>query len=754
MDKIYRLIWNETLGAWTAVCETAKGRGKRTSGRVAALTLILAISAAALAAPPNPPAPTQLPTGAKVVAGQAAIAQSAALMSITQSTPRAAIDWQTFNVGAQAQVNFAQPSAGSVTLNRVLDANPSQIFGRISANGQVFLTNPSGVYFAPSASVDVGGLVATTHTIGNADFMAGNDRFTRNGATGSVVNDGSLRASLGGYIALLAPEVRNNGVIVARLGTVALAAGEAYTLQFDANTTLANIQVSPASVNVLVENGNAVHAPGGLIILSAQAANQLQGSIVRNSGALEASGLSASGGRIFLNAGAGGQTLVSGSLDVSATSGKGGRIEVTGERVLIDEGAYLTASGKTGGGEVLVGGSWQNSEPTVRQAISTTVAPGAQLQANATDSGKGGTVVAWSDIRNSNSVTRAYGRFEAKGGPNGGDGGRIETSGHYLDTEGVSGNASAPSGKPGEWLFDPFNVTIQNTGTQSGGNFSSGTWTPSGTSTILTANINSLLNADTNVTISTGIDSTGSSGDITFSSAPTIAKTVGSSDVTLRLEANRNITLTGTIYSGSSSTDDSSKGKLNLFLNANRSDAADGSGGVKLSSATIRTQGGYFKVYGGSAGDTYVKGNTALFSPTNWAPGFYMSTGNVYTSGGAIEIMAQSGDTQPQNTTGAIHLESGTLSSSGGRIWLRGLGSSSTYYNGIYMYPYSSSNNLAISSGAGSIFLDGQAQRYNTNAAIELSSASGYTVNINATTGGKVRANLYFKKLTHLSQTI
>ena len=49
----------------------------------------------------------------------------------------------------------------SVTLNRVLDANPSQIFGRINAPGQVFLTNPSGVYFAPGASVDVGGLVAT-----------------------------------------------------------------------------------------------------------------------------------------------------------------------------------------------------------------------------------------------------------------------------------------------------------------------------------------------------------------------------------------------------------------------------------------------------------------------------------------------------------------------------------------------------------------------------------------------------------------
>src|SRR5690606_32965880 len=161
------------------------------------------------------------------------------------------------------------------------DSNPSQIFGNITANGQVFLTNPNGVHFGKSATVDVGGLVATTHGVDAAEFMAGNTTLTRNGATGSVVNEGQLNAALGGYIALLAPEVRNSGIIVAKLGTVALAAGEAFTLNFD-GAQLASITAEPSTIAALVENRSAIVAPGGVIILSAKAVDRLQGGVVRN----------------------------------------------------------------------------------------------------------------------------------------------------------------------------------------------------------------------------------------------------------------------------------------------------------------------------------------------------------------------------------------------------------------------------------------------------------------------------------------
>ena len=137
--------------------------------------------------------------------------------------------------------------------------------------------------------MDVGGLVATTHGITDADFMAVRMHFDRNGSTASVVNDGDLTSGLGGYIALLAPEVRNQGAVIAQLGTVALAAGEAMDLRFDSNNRLTSLHVEPSQIQALVDNRQAVLAPGGLVILSAQSLDRLDGGVVNNSGRIEAS---------------------------------------------------------------------------------------------------------------------------------------------------------------------------------------------------------------------------------------------------------------------------------------------------------------------------------------------------------------------------------------------------------------------------------------------------------------------------------
>ena len=306
LNRFYRLVWNDRLATYVAVAETAKGRGKR-SVRAGALAAVFMSAVGlcapyALAGPPNPPAPTQLPTGAQVTAGSASINQSGTYLDVNQSSNRAVINWNTFNVGAAAQVNFNQPSVSSATLNRVLDTNASQILGKVTANGQVYFVNPNGVYFGKSASVDVGALVASTHNIKDADFMAGNAKFSRDGSTGSVVNEGEIRAALNGFVALLAPEVRNEGVIVAQLGTVALASGEAVSLQFDGEGRLHNVTVEPSQIKALVENKGAVLAPGGLIILSARAVDRLQGGLVKNSGKLEATGMQLRGGKIVLDA--------------------------------------------------------------------------------------------------------------------------------------------------------------------------------------------------------------------------------------------------------------------------------------------------------------------------------------------------------------------------------------------------------------------------------------------------------------------
>ncbi len=230
MNKTYSLIWNNARQTWVAAPENAKSRGKSTSRAkpiIAALASVL-IAQAANSAFAAPPAPSTLPTGGQIVAGQAIISQNGNAMTINQGSNKAILNWNSFSIGSQASVNFQQPSSNSIALNRVLGSDPSAIYGSLHANGQVFLVNPSGVLFGQGAHVDVGGMVASTLNIGNNDFLSGNNRFTRDGATGAVVNQGEL---IGKYIALLAPEVRNEGVIVASQGTVALAAGQGRSLE-------------------------------------------------------------------------------------------------------------------------------------------------------------------------------------------------------------------------------------------------------------------------------------------------------------------------------------------------------------------------------------------------------------------------------------------------------------------------------------------------------------------------------------------
>ena len=486
MNRIYRTLWSAATQSWQAVPETAKSAGKKNvkssaAGVVASVALSFALNGGANAQ--APPAINQLPTGGNVVRGTATISQTAtaqaAAMTVNQSTQRAAINWNTFNLGSAASMNFVQPNAQAVTLNRVNDSNPSQIFGRITANGQVFISNANGVYFAPGSSVDVGAITATTHSISDDNFMSGNYVFERNGATGQVVNEGHITAALSGYVALLAPEVQNAGVVVAQAGTVAMAAGEMITLKIEGGN-MTGIITTPSAIASLVDNKHAVLAPDGQIILSAVALNKLQAGVIKNSGRLEVNSLVSKGGKIYLE----------------------------GDDITLTATSKLEAKGPAGGGTVLVGGDWQGSGD-MRQATKVTMEAGATIDASATDKGDGGKVVLWSDVHNADSVTRVNGSIKAEAGPNGGDGGRIETSGHMLNVDGIGISAQSPHGKNGEWLLDPYDVYIMKDTTTSGETFTSGTYTPSSyASYIKSSDLNNALNS-ASVTVTTGGASSG-----------------------------------------------------------------------------------------------------------------------------------------------------------------------------------------------------------------------------------------------------
>src|SRR5581483_658248 len=168
------------------------------------------------------------PTGGTVVAGQGTINQTGGTTTVQQQSQSLSLNWQGFSVAPTETVQFVQPSTTAIALNRVIGNDASQIYGHLTANGQVFLINPNGVLFAPSAQVNVGGLVASSLNISDADFLAGNYKFqtgssssSTSPAPASVINQGTIAASAGGSVALLGGQVSNQGTITAQLGTVA-----------------------------------------------------------------------------------------------------------------------------------------------------------------------------------------------------------------------------------------------------------------------------------------------------------------------------------------------------------------------------------------------------------------------------------------------------------------------------------------------------------------------------------------------------
>jgi filamentous hemagglutinin family protein len=632
MNRIYRLVWNDALGAFVPASELSSARGKRSSrcvraGLCAALALIALDAAAA------EPAPNALPTGGEVVRGAATLSESAGRLDIAQSTNRAVIDWQRFDIGRDATVNFAQPSSSSLTLNRVLSADPSAIFGRLTANGQVFLTNPNGVLFGSSARVDVGSLVATSMQIGVEDFLSGNYRFS--GGAGAVTNYGTIDAAAGGYLALMAPEVRNEGVLSARLGTIALAAGQAATLQLDPGAPFA-VQVDPATVDVLLENRHLIQAEGGQVILSASAAERLMEAAIP--GASGATGLVAANGttrlvnvegeirasQIAIDGGAVGVTRVAGSLD--ATVGDvGGSVLVTGDKVLIDAGAAIDASGRVGGA-VLIGGDRQGANPDVRNAARVFVDTAAEVRADggadAAHAGDAGRVIVYSREN-----SQVHGTLSARGGSNGGNGGFIETSGGWLDVTSVP-DASAALGTGGEWLIDPYNITIQAAGSDTSIG-SSPNWSSTGDSAILTTgSIQSALNAGTSVTVTTGGGGS-QGGDIVVSSG--ITKSAGGS-ATLTMNAHRDIVIDAAITA--------TTGALSLSLNADSD--SDLAGAIVLNN-NLTTLGGAINFLDG----VVIGGNSAL---------------SINTAGGAGGNVSFSGQVLIGNTNGV------TITTGGGNV--------------------------------------------------------------------------------------
>ncbi|MBK4738106.1 YDG domain-containing protein [Noviherbaspirillum pedocola] len=623
MNRIYCVVWNAAKGTWQAASEFGGRRVKALSCRaarrknMAALSLMLAGSGALAAG--------ALPTGGNVVAGQANIAQAGSGMTITQSSSRAAIEWQGFSIGQGNTVNFVQPSRDAVTLNRVLGPDASTIQGALQANGQVFLVNPNGILFSPSAQVNVGGLVASTLQISNEDFLAGRYQFSGN-SSNAVVNQGNLQAASGGNIALIAAKVSNTGTIAADAGNALLGAGSQVLLDFGGPVKL---QVQAGALDALIENGGAIRADGGTVYLSAKAAGELAGTVINNTGIVQA------------------RTLA---------TGEQGQIVLLGDMER---------------GSIHVGGT---------------------LDASA---------------------------------PRGGNGGAIETSAATVNIDPAAVVTTlAPNGVTGQWLIDPYNVTIA----ASGGNI---------TGAALATQLNT-----TNVTIDTSSNaysSVSGVGDITVSDA--IAKT-GAVDTTLTLRADHNIVVNSPISSTNS--------RLGITLLAGMASAAT-SGGVNVN-ANLTSNGGDIVIGGGgtsNAPSSYANANGIGYALnlSNTSAAVIIGTSRTISSdsatlgGGNITINGKStatasGGLYVANTAGVYIMTGGTINVGSGRLYLNGESDGSDHVFGLAFQGGSNNDPISsiIASSRSSLLISGTNYSGNVDNATTQQGAIGLSSNGGAST--------------------
>ena len=396
-----------------------------------------------------------LPAGLVVQGGSIAISQpDGSTLVIQQGSDRAAGDWNSFNIGAGERVTIQQPNASSLMLARVTGGVGTEIFGQLNANGGLLLVNPSGVLIGPGGMINTASFSASTLNVDPSRFMQGGpiqlQALPGAPSDASVINRGTIAVADAGMVALLAPQVQNEGEITARLGTIQLASGTAATLDLS-DQGLMNVVLDP-SVSGSVLNQGQLRAQ--YVRIGGNEAQALVAAAVNLDGLIEAKGAGDAAGSVTVATG--GDLQVNGVIDANGgATANGGTVKLLADRVALLDNAVVRANGGTGGGEVLIGGNYlgQGPEPNAKVAVLT---PGAQVEANALDQGNGGRVILWSD-----EYTGFYGKISARGGANGGDGGFVETSSKANLQAMGQVKVTAPQGLGGTWLLDPADVDIQ-----------------------------------------------------------------------------------------------------------------------------------------------------------------------------------------------------------------------------------------------------------------------------------------------------
>ncbi len=443
-----------------------------------------------------------LPKEPSLEAGSATVHHKNSETMVITTSDRAILDYKSFDIDKGEKVQFIQPSSSATVLNRVKGGKESKILGNLESNGKVFLVNPSGIYFGKESMVNVGSLIASTLDITNENFMK--DQFSfflqdKNNRS-EIRNEGFLSASPEGAIVLMAPIIRNLGVIKANAGKVVLAAGEKITLDFTGDGLL-EFSVEGELKDAVIEHLGSIKAAMGEVALKLPFAKRAIHEVVNHEGVergevfvmeegvislVSASSILAKKVEVEAH-----QVDMAGVVDVSSAKDLGGEVFVFGEDIHL-VGAKIDATGALGGGKVLIGGEYQGKGQSP-QANRVLVDESSLILASAVERGDGGLVVLWSQKQ-----TTFNGKVFSQGGAEGGNGGVVESSSKgRLVIESPYVNTLASHGHVGQWLLDPSIIRVMSSG---GVVIPAGC--PTGTTTITPATIES---QPTTVTLCAGI---------------------------------------------------------------------------------------------------------------------------------------------------------------------------------------------------------------------------------------------------------
>ncbi len=550
-------------------------------------------------------------------------------------------DLYNADVAAGTTQSYTSLDGGQITLN-IQDGKITEILGNLEVHdGPFVFYNPFGIHVGDTGTVTIDNaqLVFTSLGLGSdADLTGGISTFVRdfNKEAGAIINNGKITVSANSFFAMVGSAVANNGSINANGGAAVLAAGDKVSLDLTNGAGLIKVSIDEAvSAPVYDKNGNqikdgiansgTIKADGGLVILSARALDQIFDNVINHTGLIEANSVGSVNGRITLNGGDLGITSISGTLnalgdDLGET---GGKIEVYGDKIALWDGTTINASGWNGGGTVLIGGDYQGlgASPNSHAVY---MSKWADVKADALLEGDGGKIIFWSD-----DFTNAHGTISAKGGQLSGDGGLIETSSKgVLDVEGIGIDASAPAGKGGTWLLDPYNISIV-AGNGTTNNTGAAAFTPTGNNSQIGVDlINTQLSNGVDVTVGTGVAG-GQAGTITLGA--NIAKTAGA-NATLTFNAASTITLNGVIGA--------TVGLLNVVLNA---------GGTVTMNNAINTNGGSLNVtVTGAGNDVVLNDANADINTAGGAASFNavdefnmkINGSSITTAGGQLDVVA------------------------------------------------------------------------------------------------------------------